>query len=569
MARLDGAPGRTTVALGKGETVVVRGPAGIGKSTLVRRVLGDRNHHVGQSLEQLGDLPYHPLAHALGQAFEGPTADVAADVAAALAGDTLVIEDAHWSDGATLEVLALLAGHVPLVVTTRTPLAIERHDRVAVVDVPPLSPSAARALARKLHPTLDRSASSRLVELAGGSPLLLQQLVNGDAVSPTLVHAVRSRVTALPSVTIEQLAVVALHGRPLPRHLLAAAGAADVLEAGTALVREDTDGIGLAHALLADVVVDLVDDDTRQAIHTRLAEVCDAADAARHLLAAGQREAAADQAERAARTASPAEAAQLLALAVEARGHDAAVRLRLDAAAALIAVNQPTAADSIAAGVEAATSTERAEAGWYRSQAAWLQGDEQAAERHCDEALVLVKGSGAPIETHLLLERVSQRVRVRLGDATVIDDADEAWSAAERAGVDQSRARSLVGLALSHNGRPGWAEHFEAAAAIAREAGDVEQELTAMYWLISAYGFYGPLRAALELGPGLIEESERHGLRRLHHHFLGAHLVQVFGTGTATDEHVVLARGLLAERSAVPQPCPGRSRPRHRPRRPR
>ena len=197
------------------------------------------------------------------------------------------------------------------------------------------------------------------------------------------------------------------------------------------------DGIGLAHALLADVVVDLVDDDTRQAIHARLADVCDDADAARHLLAAGQREAAADQAERAARTASPAEAAQLLALAVEARGHDAGVRLRLDAAAALIAVNQPAAADSIAAGVEAATSTERAEAGWYRSQAAWLQGDEQAAERHCDEALALVKGSGAPIETRLLLERVSQRVRVRLGDATVIDDADEAWSAAQRAGVDR------------------------------------------------------------------------------------------------------------------------------------
>ena len=45
----------------------------------------------------------------------------------------------------------------------------------------------------------------------------------------------------------------------------------------------------------------------------------------------------------------------------------------------------------------------------------------------------------------------------------------------------------------------------------------------------------------------MIEETERHGLRRLHHHFLGAYLVQIFGTGTATDEHVVLARRLLAE----------------------
>ena len=94
-------------------------------------------------------------------------------------------------------------------------------------------------------------------------------------------------------------------------------------------------------------------------------------------------------------------------------------------------------------------------------------------------------------------------MRVRLGDATVIDDAARGLERRrQRAGVDQSKARSLVGLALSHNGRPGWAEHFEAAADMAREDGDVEQELTAMYWLISAYGFYGPLRTALELGRG-------------------------------------------------------------------
>jgi DNA-binding CsgD family transcriptional regulator len=545
---LDGAPGRITALLGEGDTVLVRGPAGIGKSTLVHRALRSHRYVVGQSLDQLRDLPYHPLAHAFGRPFEGQSNDVAADVAATLGDDTLVIEDAHWSDHGTLEVVGQLAGRISLVVTSRESLAIEHGGGVTTVDVPPLSPAAATQLARKLHPSLDLDSRSRLVELAGGNPLLLEQLVSGDAVSPTLRHAVRSRVAALPSLTVEQLATVALHGRPVPRDVLVDAGAGEVLHAGAALVREHADGVTLAHALLADAVVDLVDDDTKQAIHMRLARVCADADAARHLLAAGQYAAAADVAERAAVGAPPAVAAQLLALAVEARGPEAPVRLRLDAAAALLAVNQPVQADAIAAGVDHhAPAAHRAEAGWCRAQAAWLRRDETEAERHCDDALALVQGSGAPIETRLLIERVNQRVRVRLGDPSVIDDALDAWNAAVRAGVDRSKARSLVGLALSHNGRTGWAEHFEAAAALAREDGDVEQELTAMYWLVSAYGFYGPISSSIDLGRSMIAATEQHGLRRLHHHFLGAYLVQAFGTGIATDRDVSEARRLLAE----------------------
>jgi DNA-binding CsgD family transcriptional regulator len=323
--------------------------------------------------------------------------------------------------------------------------------------------------------------------------------------------------------------------------------AGDVLDA-VGLVSEQPDGVVLAHALLADALIELVDERTRRTIHARLAGVCGDVDAVRHLLAAGEHDAAAELAVRAAATAPAAPAAHLLAMAVEARGHAADVRLRLDAAAALLAVNQPATADSIAAGVDdTAPLVDRAEAGLYRAQAAWLEGDERAAERHCDDALALVRGSGAAIETRLLVERVNQGVRLRLGDPSVIDDALDAWMAADRAGVDRSRARSLVGLALSHNGRPGWAEHFEAAAEIAREDGDVEQELSAMYWLVSAYGFYGPLRTAIDLGPGLIEATERHGLRRLHQHFVGAYLVQTLGTGDGGDEQVELARRLLRD----------------------
>ena len=45
----------------------------------------------------------------------------------------------------------------------------------------------------------------------------------------------------------------------------------------------------------------------------------------------------------------------------------------------------------------------------------------------------------------------------------------------------------------------------------------------------------------------MLEATERHGLRRLHHHVLGAYLVQIFGIGAANDEHVEQARQLLVD----------------------
>ena len=189
----------------------------------------------------------------------------------------------------------------------------------------------------------------------------------------------------------------------------------------------------------------------------------------------------------------------------------------------------------------------RAEAGWYRSQAAWLTGDEARADRLCVEALALVEGTGEPIETRLLVELATQRARTRLGDPTVIDDAERAWAAASAACTDRAKARNLLGLTLAHNGRPGWEEHYLAAAEIAREDGDVEQGLAAMYWLVSCYGLYGPLQKAIEREEEMLAVTERLGLRRLNHHFLGAYLVHMFGSGTAPDELVGRARRLLVE----------------------
>ena len=546
MARRDGAPRRITTYVDDGSTVVVRGAAGIGKTTAVRRALRGRRTAFGQALSLLSDLPYHPLAHAVGQDLEGSPADVAADVAGALGDRPLVIEDAHWADDATLDVLDLLAGRVPLIVTSRHRLRLENAPGVVTVDVPPLSTAQADSLARRLHPTLQVESRSRLVELAGGNPLLLTQLAAGDVVSPTLVEAVRGRLARLSAAILEQLAALALHGRPVPADQLAAAGAAAVLDAGALVMTSDA-GVTLAHHLLADAVIDLLDDETRRRVYLRLAALGDDADAARHLLAAGDVDGAATAAERAAQSAPPASRAQLLSLAVDARGRSAPAALRLDAATALLAVHRPGLALAVLADVETEDQVVLAEVGWRRAQSAWLNGDEAAAESQCEQALALVDASGAPVEVRLRVERVAQRVRTRVGDPCVIEEAEGAWAAAAAAGVDRARARSLVGLALAHNGRPGWEEHYRAAAELARADGDLEQELSALYWLVSGYGFYGPMSEAIALAAESAERCEQLGLRRLHHHFFGAYAVDRLGTGTAPDELLDQVRHLVRE----------------------
>ena len=176
-----------------------------------------------------------------------------------------------------------------------------------------------------------------------------------------------------------------------------------------------------------------------------------------------------------------------------------------------------------------------------------MTGDKARADRLCVEALALVEGTGEPIETRLLVELATQRARTRLGDPTVIDDAERAWAAASAACTDRAKARNLLGLTLAHNGRSGWEEHYLAAAEIAREDGDVEQGLAAMYWLVSCYGLYGPLQKAIEREEEMLAVTERLGLRRLNHHFLGAYLVHMPGSGTAPDELVGRARRLLVE----------------------
>ncbi|MDH4170469.1 MAG: hypothetical protein OEW42_12860 [Acidimicrobiia bacterium] len=53
--------------LRSGGTVLIVGPAGMGKSTLAAQAVGTLRSITGQALPALADLDYRPLAHALGR----------------------------------------------------------------------------------------------------------------------------------------------------------------------------------------------------------------------------------------------------------------------------------------------------------------------------------------------------------------------------------------------------------------------------------------------------------------------------------------------------------------------
>jgi DNA-binding CsgD family transcriptional regulator len=533
--------GRARSLLAGGGTVLVVGPAGIGKTTLVRRIVDGTDHALGQALPAFAAVTYRPLGHALRRSVSGTPAEVATDMAASLRSTLLVVEDVHWADPATLDVLVQLAGRVPLLVTARpgphvTPLASSAE----VLQVEPLKRSAASALARRLHPALSAVERARLVAAAAGNPLLLHQLVMGTSSSPTLAAAIADRVRRLPIAVTDGLGRLALQGCP-SRPALLGPGAS----AAEGLVVHDEEGNAwFSHEQIAVEVLALLDAPTRTRLLGELVEQVPERDRARHLRALGRDAEAAASAERAAGDAGPAERADLLALAVECLGDAAPASLRLSAAEALVGAHRAAGVRAVLGGIDGPAEV-RAEVGLRHAQAAWLDGDAAAALQALDEALALLPGDPSPLRSALVIERAAILVRTRVGDPALPSIAAEARAAAAAAGVLVARAESVAGLACSHSGRPGWDAHFRAAAEQARAEGDLDEECAAMYWLVSACGFYGPLADALHIGATMLERARSLELHRWAHHFLGAHLVHRVAAGSWDDELLTAARELL------------------------
>ena len=526
------------------QAVGVVGEPGIGKSTRLMQAISTIPHVLGQSLPSLATIAYAPLSHALQHWLTGSPDDVVAEVVPHLGLRLLVLEDVQWADPQTIEVLSGLVGRVRIVLSCRDRSSLPVVPGLAVFEIQPLSPRAAQALARRLHPELDEQRRRQLVAAAAGNPLLLNALVAGMDVSPTLAGALAARLGNLDQGERDVLGRMALFGRAAP---IVIVGTLD--DRRSAGLVATTGGLSdFTHPLIADTILALLDDSSRLRLHADLASRADDGDAARHYMAIGDRTAAADCAERAASLVAAPERADLLSLATLARGDAAPHRLRLDTAASLLGASRPLDSDAVAATVHGGRSCDNAEALLYRSQAAWLRGDTAAAAALCSAARAEVATSPTePIVAIIVVEQAQQLVRTRIGDPALVDMARAALELAETACIHVAKARSVLGLALAHTGCDGWDEHYRAAAEIARAEGDLEQEFAALYWLVSALGLYGPMQSAWEIGEELLVRTQQIGAQRWHNHFLAAYAVHRFGTGTAPDDLVPRVRHLIEQ----------------------
>jgi hypothetical protein len=238
LAALDAAVERA--ARGHGSTALVLGEAGIGKTSLVQAFLdsvsGSARVLSGAGEDLLTPRALGPVRDAA-RSSTGPLADAlraSADpdlVFAAICDElgvrpaptVFVVEDVHWADGATLDVLRYLGrriGKLPglLLLTYRDDDLAPDHPLRGVLGgfggsalrlrLAPLTTKAVNELAATT--TMD---AAELVRLTGGNPFFVTEALASadDAVPATVVDAVLARVrrmSPLAQRAIERLAVV-------------------------------------------------------------------------------------------------------------------------------------------------------------------------------------------------------------------------------------------------------------------------------------------------------------------------------------------------------------------------
>ena len=316
-----------------GIAVLVRGPAGIGKTALVdetvravgpsRRVLRivGNSPETGLAMAGLYQL-LQPLLHwahlipeprqtALRVAFgitagvppepfalAAATLDLLAD-AAAEQPLLVVAEDLQWLDPATVGVLRFIGrrlAHDPVVL-----LATTRDDEPdplrgaagCVLDLEPLGTDDSRRLLASVAPDLSRATQGRVLRVAEGNPLALVELpktasltrrVSGGPewlpLTERLQAAFAARVERLPSAARTALTLLALHDSQSLAELLDALGAAgtpaplEVLEPAVAagLVQLSDGELRFRHGLMRSAVYHLVSPSSRAAGHLALAQ---------------------------------------------------------------------------------------------------------------------------------------------------------------------------------------------------------------------------------------------------------------------------------------------------------
>jgi DNA-binding CsgD family transcriptional regulator len=339
--------------------VVVAGPPGSGRSTVLRRVAAASPGplYSGGGLAMLTAVPALALSRAVRARLPAHDVHLLAEaVRSRVRGGLLVLDDLQYADPATLAALPQLAPHCRVLVALRTPYRLPapavtalRTAATAWLDVLPLSAPAAADLARRTAAQLDEATIAAVAARAGGNPLAITALARHAAAGrgagagdiDQVAYAIATALADLPRPARTALAALGLLGRPAPAALLGA-GAAELVDAG--LIEDGPDGYLPVSGYLAETAAGLLDAPARIDLHQRLAELTPPAEAARHLAAAGDHAGAFRRALTAADQATGGDRAALLMFACDLPGVTVDPRIRIAAADAALLAGRPFAA---------------------------------------------------------------------------------------------------------------------------------------------------------------------------------------------------------------------------------
>jgi DNA-binding CsgD family transcriptional regulator len=310
---------------GSGTAVLVAGEAGIGKTRLASELAArarDAGFEVllGRSIDLVGtELPYQPFVEAVGPLgglpqVDGPTAGSQLQVfqdttallldRAAAAPLLLVLEDLHWADASTLDLVVFLAHNlrdrrVLLVATYRAdePASAERMRRLAdgvrrsgsalAVELGPL-PDEELAALLALHAGAPPPAAltHAIVARSEGNPFFAEELLvaasdQGGELPDGLRELLLQRLARLDRPTWGLLRLAAAAGRDVGYPLLRAAAGlpeSDVRQSlrravdhGVLVAEQTTGSFRFRHALLAEAVYATILPGEREELHARLA----------------------------------------------------------------------------------------------------------------------------------------------------------------------------------------------------------------------------------------------------------------------------------------------------------
>jgi DNA-binding CsgD family transcriptional regulator len=289
-------------AAGDGRTVVVSGEAGIGKTSLVEAFAasGDIARVLWGACEALSTP--HPLGplHDLARTAAGPLKSrlaaggaraalftaVIDELAASPSPAVLVLEDIHWADCATLDLVKFLSRRIHrvpalMVVTCRDDVAAcqdltavlgelpARH--VTRIALPRLSPQGVATLAARAMRHI-----AELHDITGGNPFFVSELLGhaGDSLPSTVRDAVLGKAVGLDDAARDVLDLTAIVPRAIELALvdavLAPASAAVERCIACGLLQVDGEALRFRHELARVAVEQSLSPLRARTLHARL-----------------------------------------------------------------------------------------------------------------------------------------------------------------------------------------------------------------------------------------------------------------------------------------------------------